>query len=170
MQLLVIARVELNCSPKLSSSSQKQPLTTSIWNNTSRNVKRWHGVQHKRNISTTKKISLVAFVSLWFLQYCVLSALRSLVCSCRERMVEKLKKMIAIDGNANPTVLNTRRSVVAHNGSGKSKMHAEIFHWGKCFTVRNVKIGMLTRIPKNQVSKQIPLAMVLFRILLCVKV
>lgn len=50
-------------------------------------------------------------------------------------MVEKLRKVIAEDGNTNPTMLNTRLSAITHNGVGKSKVHAEIFHRGKCFTV-----------------------------------
>lgn len=85
-------------------------------------------------------------------------------------MVEKLRKITAVDGNTNPAMLNTNLSVVTHNGVGKSKVHAEIFHRGKCFTVLNIRVGMLRRLPKNQVSKQIHLAVVLLCITLLSKV
>lgn len=85
-------------------------------------------------------------------------------------MVEKLRKMMAVDGNRNPTRLLIRLSAISHDGVGNSKAHAETFHWGKSFTVRNMKAGMLRRTQKNQMSKQIPLVMVLLQISLWFKV
>lgn len=99
-----------------------------------------------------------------------LSAFRSFAVFCRDLIVEKLRKMIAVDGSRNPTTLPTRLSANSHDGVGKSKVQAEIFHWGKSFTVRNMKAGTLRRMQKNQMSKQIPLVMDLLHISLWFKV